>query len=593
MDFESMVRELIEQGIPASLVGGVIIITNPDTGEQRGLNTNISEDVDIFRNIHAQYVPEDDGSGIVGGVTDFVRDAASGVGGLWATDILQVGGDNEPTNATGQPSPQNQEDGQQLSERDKNRAEGMGWDFDKHGSLPLLKDWKNDPIPGKIDWELVTIILNQIIRAEDRSIVEEERERAAKTRHETREDAQAAADLRNQTDPGWLVTHEPTTDYYYIYKDFKPRFSVDAQGNQIMQTSEGGVWEIVEEEEKYIPKTREEYLLQLVAQGKYDEAAQFDQIMDQFESERMTPERAAEMLVNIAYNPYDFKAMMDAMLGRDSKLDATTVDIADLQAQAARMLEPQQELKELKDFYGPRIPTLQDVGVVPETRTPEELFEEEVAASNAMIQDLGRAEGPYDPYGYMPVVAPPSRLYDRQRAVDRNLLESGVPIAAQGLMPEGTMTPTEEQEFGVLGLPLQEQARRFEERIRRSNAAQFPTILDEELETTGQYQDVAPAFVAPSPNRQLSKEIAQLGHDAFKRVEAAKAKAYEQSKLFGGTDYPGSLSQFYEEGTKGRLKELGKYLGGDATAFERNQRLQQKAKQKLFEAGRPVGVIRR
>ena len=284
MDFESMVRELIEQGIPASLVGGVIIITNPDTGEQRGLSTNIPEDVDIFRNIHAQYVPEDDGSDIVGGITGFVRDAASGVGGLWGTeaDILQGGGDNEPTNATGQVSPQNQGEGQQLSEQEKNLAESMGWAFDKHGELPPLRDWKNDPIPGTIDCPLVEYILSRIIKADDRSIVEEERKRAAKARYDTREDAQAAADLRNRKDPGWLVTHEPTTDSYYIYKDFKPRFSVDAQGNQIMQTSEGGVWEIVEEEEKYIPKTREEYLLQLVAQGKYDEAAQFDQIMDQF-----------------------------------------------------------------------------------------------------------------------------------------------------------------------------------------------------------------------------------------------------------------------------------------------------------------------
>ena len=161
MDFESMVRELIEQGIPASLVGGVIIITNPDTGEQRGLSTNIPEDVDIFRNIHAQYVPEDDGSGIVGGITGFVRDAASGVGGLWGTeaDILQGGGDNEPTNATGQVSPQNQGEGQQLSEQDKNLAESMGWDFDKHGALPPLRDWKNDPIWGYMEFYKLIYLL--------------------------------------------------------------------------------------------------------------------------------------------------------------------------------------------------------------------------------------------------------------------------------------------------------------------------------------------------------------------------------------------------------------------------------------------------
>ena len=73
MDFESMVRELIENRIPASLVGGVIIITNPDTGEQMGLSTNIPEDVDIFRNIHAQYVPEDEGRGIVGGAIDAIK----------------------------------------------------------------------------------------------------------------------------------------------------------------------------------------------------------------------------------------------------------------------------------------------------------------------------------------------------------------------------------------------------------------------------------------------------------------------------------------------------------------------------------------
>ena len=82
----------------------------------------------------------------------------------------------------------------------------------------------------------------------------------------------------------------------------------------------------------------DEQIMQMLSAGRYDEAAKLDQIRDQLNTDRLTPERAAEMLVNVAYNPADFKQMMDAMLGQDSRLDPMTSDIRSLQEQAAAML---------------------------------------------------------------------------------------------------------------------------------------------------------------------------------------------------------------------------------------------------------------
>jgi len=120
-----------------------------------------------------------------------------------------------------------------------------------------------------------------------------------------------------------------------VEEDFRPRFAVDDMDRTIVQMSPGGQWSVVEPE---TPLTVPQQIGKLFSEGKYDEAAKLDQIYDQLNEERLTPERAAEMLVNVAYNPADFKQMMDAMLGRDSKLDPMTSDIRSLQEQAAAML---------------------------------------------------------------------------------------------------------------------------------------------------------------------------------------------------------------------------------------------------------------
>ena len=119
-----------------------------------------------------------------------------------------------------------------------------------------------------------------------------------------------------------------------VEEDFRPRFAVDDMDRTIVQMSPGGQWSVVEPE---TPLTKNQQIDKLVSEGKYDEAAKLDQIYDQLNEERLTPERAAEMLVGISYSPSDFKAMMDAMLGEDSQLD-TTVDIGALQEQASAML---------------------------------------------------------------------------------------------------------------------------------------------------------------------------------------------------------------------------------------------------------------
>jgi len=81
----------------------------------------------------------------------------------------------------------------------------------------------------------------------------------------------------------------------------------------------------------------DEQIAQLLSEGRFDEAAKLDQIRDQLNEERLTPERAAEMLVGISYSPSDFKDMMDAILGNDTQMD-TRVDIGELQEQASAML---------------------------------------------------------------------------------------------------------------------------------------------------------------------------------------------------------------------------------------------------------------
>lgn len=95
--------------------------------------------------------------------------------------------------------------------------------------------------------------------------------------------------------------------------------------------------------EQYFPPeedvlTPEQLADQYILSGDLDKARDIYATIRSVKEEQLTPERAAEMLVNVAYNPADFKHMMDTMLGRDSKLDPMTSDIRSLQEQAAAML---------------------------------------------------------------------------------------------------------------------------------------------------------------------------------------------------------------------------------------------------------------
>jgi hypothetical protein len=564
MDVERMVEELLEKTIPVSIDGDVVLIKKD--GQTVALNMKDPEDVAIFKDMYDTYVPENKGEGIISKVTDFFSKPSK------TPEIAESGstGPANPNQGDGQPSPGVRPG--PGTEQDKDLAEIMGWDFDKHGELKPLRDWNNDPITGSgagIDWALVEDILGRIIKSEDRSIVDKERKRAASARHDTREDAQAEADLRNQTDPGWLVTHEPTTDSFYIYKDFKPRFSVDAQGNQIIQTSEGGIWQPVEEEEEgYIPKTKQEYLFQLVSQGRYDEAAKFDQIMDQFEAKRMTPERAAEMLVNIAHNPVDFKDMMDAMLGRDSEIDTSTGDIQMLQAQSAAML-----LDDRDPVLANALDRSMDLRTGPVSSEAQEF----------------PSSGSYDPPAKMnPKISPPSdeerkggpfilpdrKEFDRLRALDRNLIESGVPYSSRGVMSEGRNTPlgdTEEDDEKIFNKRYAYRQRAVDRDLisaegYRTQGTYVPTEYQEGLGAEG------PTFVQP-------------GHPAWAILEASKQKQFEAAakaksdaldetyrKMYSKTNYPGKMNKPYES-TEARINALRPMLGAKRAAlFDINKR---------------------
>ena len=444
-------------------------------------------------------------------------------------------------------------------------------------------------------------------------------------------DARSPEDIENQLPPkiqvdwtlvGAIVRHQQSlakTDEYggepteeealRKARELGPNFTAE-------YNPQTATWYPVEkEEEKEKPiLTLDQQIAKLVGEGRIEEAMRLDQVRDQLNEERLTPERAAEMLVDIAYNPADFKQMMDAMLGRDSGLDATTVDIAQLQAQATRMLKGTEAegLPELPQGF------------------------RDLASGAKTGQDLTRAryqapeiEG--DISAGDPVV--PSPVYARPRAVDRDLMAETVPFPSRGLMPAGRMTATDEEEFAP-GIS-------FEQRVRRSNLDQRPSLLDYEDIEMGDYGSVTPtedtdpfntvALIKKhrNPNdpanwlsgfelrkmmsekglldsgqkgvdREFTpyettaaavvrgKDVAELGYDAFQRAQEAQ----ELRDLYSGANYPGSLNIPYTS-TRERLRELGKYLGKDAAAFERNQRRQQERRQQIFEARRPAGATRR
>ena len=121
-------------------------------------------------------------------------------------------------------------------------------------------------------------------------------------------------------------------------------------GFQPKPTSDPNQWTF----EKIPVRDIDEQISQLLGEGRFDEAAKLDQIRDQLNEERLTPERAAEMLVGISYTPSDFKAMMDAILGEDTQLD-TTVDIGALQEQASAMLRGEPIYPPMPEFESPPI----------------------------------------------------------------------------------------------------------------------------------------------------------------------------------------------------------------------------------------------
>jgi len=210
------------------------------------------------------------------------------------------------------------------TEQEKDRWAAMGWDFDQWGPLPS----KPDPYTlgeDLIDEGAADKALQRLLEADPERVAINERERLATEGRTNLKLIQEQQDrLREQAEREEAAA-------------FTPRFDVDQLDRTIVQMSPGGKWQVVEPEEPAKPLTKDEQLAKLVGEGRYDEAVKLDQIYDQLNTERLTPERAAEMLVDISYSPSDFKDMMDALMGDDSQLDIT-VDISALQEQASAML---------------------------------------------------------------------------------------------------------------------------------------------------------------------------------------------------------------------------------------------------------------
>lgn len=347
---------------------------------------------------------------------------------------------------------------------------------------------------------------------------------------------------------------------------------------------ETATWYPIEKEEEEI-LTLPQRIAKLVGEGRIDEAMKLDQIRDQLNEERLTPQRAAEMLVDVAYNPVDFKQMMDAMLDRDSGLDPTTVNIPELQRQATAMLRGEP----IDIATTPPVPTLAETGVpVSSVVHPP--------SSLALERDVARR----DVYGRSPEemvdltrAGQPSALFQptlEQALIETNMeegLESDELSPLEQMLGRPFVTPPPVVPPPVGDTPYDPTAdpmayirasRNLADTTRWKSPGQLRTDLGRELtpeETT------AAAVVLPP----------QYGAMAAQAMQRAQ-EAQELRDLYSGANYPGSLNIPYAS-TKARIKELGKYLGKDAAAFERNQRLQQQRKQQIFEARRPAGASRR
>ena len=185
----------------------------------------------------------------------------------------------------------------------------------------------------------------------------------------------------------------------------------------------------------------DEQIMQMLSAGRYDEAAKLDQIRDQLNTDRLTPERAAEMLVNVAYNPADFKQMMDAMLGQDSRLDPMTSDIRSLQEQAAAMLA-----RETQPV--PTMPLMPPPGLIPTPRPSALGLEKQVTPEGRLGGPLRPSEAQEGLEEFEPPPSPPIATF--QRTPGRpTLIPSAESPMEEGtrVIPRGGLT---EEEFAQL-----------------------------------------------------------------------------------------------------------------------------------------------
>jgi len=322
MTYEEMVAELMALGYNVAYSNGIVIL-DFDDGTQQELNLEDASHAQLF---HAIY---EDTTGKTG-----------------QRDLPGVGTDQE-----------------------KARWAAMGWDFDRWGPLPS----KIDPLNADqmiIDGKTAETQLKRLIENDPEVREQEARQRRIDEGRTNLEIIQEQQDRIREQSEREAAAAQVQQDRLAEQQAqqaavaFRPEFDVDQLNRTIVRTTPGGAWRVVESQDDS-PKTIEEYEFQLLREGRYDEAAKLDQIVDQLRSERLTPERAAEMLVGIAYSPSDFKAMMDAMLGQNTQLD-TTVDIGALQEQAASILRGDDPLI----LQGGPVPPELAPGVAPEMLIP-------------------------------------------------------------------------------------------------------------------------------------------------------------------------------------------------------------------------------
>jgi len=331
MTYEEMVSELMALGYNVAYSNGIAIL-DFDDGTQQELNLEDASHAQIF---HAMY--EDTTGKTVNVVTESQDEEIVRPG---------VGTDQE-----------------------KARWAAMGWDFDRWGPLPSKIDPLN-PEQMIIDDKVAETQLKRLIENDPEVREQEARQRRIDEGRTNLEIIQEQQDRIREQSEREAAAAQVQQDRLAEQQAqqaavaFRPEFDVDQLGRTIVRTTPGGAWRVVESQDDS-PQTIEEYEFQLLREGRYDEAAKLDQIVDQLRSERLTPERAAEMLVGISYSPSDFKAMMDAMLGQNTQLD-TTVDIGALQEQAASMLRGDDPLI----LQGGPVPPELAPGVAPEMLIP-------------------------------------------------------------------------------------------------------------------------------------------------------------------------------------------------------------------------------